>query len=363
MSRTAESLTPETTQDGLRSTQTSRSPASRWRGQRDISHERSIQARGRTSSRPRLCGAPPGSPSCPSSDGLRRLRVPLHSRSCLRQRSRKLRRHPPVPRSTCQTTYRAPRCISSTSSPRMEPTGSSTRTEPSRTHCPDRAMACWPDRKPGLAHRHLSRGSRHHICAAAANRRAGYERQPVAALGHRRRPRRRRVQQPRQGVGGLLRRAQQLGLRGKPDPPCTNSARCTYKRSRPTTCAPVAMHPCSVGARINPATSRSASCTRFCTRSGSLHTGIVCPTTCTTTYQGSVTLRAAPSVGAVFKGWTGACNGTSNCVITGTTDVAVGANFAVTVQPKNPKPKMKTKRPPLCKKKQHSSKAHPCRSE
>ena len=86
--------------------------------------------------------------------------------------------------------------------------------------------------------------------------------------------------------------------------------------------------------------------------------GITCPSTCTTTYKDSVTLTAAPSFGSVFKGWTGGCSGTGNCIVTGSTDVTVGARFAVAVAPKKPKPK----RPPLCKKKQHSTKAHPCRS-
>jgi hypothetical protein len=45
--------------------------------------------------------------------------------------------------------------------------------------------------------------------------------------------------------------------------------------------------------------------------------GINCPGTCTGTFQGSVTLTATPSGGAVFKGWTGACSGTAACVVSG----------------------------------------------
>ena len=85
--------------------------------------------------------------------------------------------------------------------------------------------------------------------------------------------------------------------------------------------------------------------------------GIACPTTCTTTYQDPMTLTATPSSGSAFTGWTGACSGNATCVITGSTDLAVGARFTVTVAPKKPK----AKRAPLCRKKQHSTKAHPCR--
>jgi Divergent InlB B-repeat domain len=45
--------------------------------------------------------------------------------------------------------------------------------------------------------------------------------------------------------------------------------------------------------------------------------GIDCPGICTGMFQGSVTLMAIPSQGAVFKGWTGACSGTATCVVTG----------------------------------------------
>ena len=43
--------------------------------------------------------------------------------------------------------------------------------------------------------------------------------------------------------------------------------------------------------------------------------GIDCPDSCTVIFPGSVTLTAAPSAGATFDGWTGACSGTSACVI------------------------------------------------
>ena len=87
---------------------------------------------------------------------------------------------------------------------------------------------------------------------------------------------------------------------------------------------------------------------------------IVCQSTaCTGSFQGSATLTATPAAGAVFTGWTGACSGNATCVVTGG---AVGARFAVPVAAKPP-PKPKPKRPPLCKKKQHSTTTRPCRSK
>jgi hypothetical protein len=53
--------------------------------------------------------------------------------------------------------------------------------------------------------------------------------------------------------------------------------------------------------------------------------GIDCPPTCSGTFQGSTTLTAAPSAGAVFRGWTGSCTGTATCVVTH--DGSVTATF------------------------------------
>jgi hypothetical protein len=53
--------------------------------------------------------------------------------------------------------------------------------------------------------------------------------------------------------------------------------------------------------------------------------GIDCPGACIGKFGGSVTLRATPAVGAVFKGWTGACSGTAPCVVTG--EGSVTASF------------------------------------
>jgi hypothetical protein len=54
--------------------------------------------------------------------------------------------------------------------------------------------------------------------------------------------------------------------------------------------------------------------------------GIDCPGTCTAKFQGSVTLAATPTAGAVFRGWTGACNGTAACVVT--SEGSVTASFS-----------------------------------
>jgi hypothetical protein len=44
--------------------------------------------------------------------------------------------------------------------------------------------------------------------------------------------------------------------------------------------------------------------------------GIECPATCAGKFQGSVTLTATPTAGAVFRGWTGVCSGTATCEVT-----------------------------------------------
>lgn len=43
--------------------------------------------------------------------------------------------------------------------------------------------------------------------------------------------------------------------------------------------------------------------------------GIDCPALCTGTFARPVTLTAAPTSGAVFRGWAGACSGTATCVV------------------------------------------------
>ena len=57
--------------------------------------------------------------------------------------------------------------------------------------------------------------------------------------------------------------------------------------------------------------------------------GIDCGSTCKATYgQGtSVTLTTTPSSGSVFAGWSGACSGTGNCVVTMDSDKSVTATF------------------------------------
>jgi photosystem II stability/assembly factor-like uncharacterized protein len=57
--------------------------------------------------------------------------------------------------------------------------------------------------------------------------------------------------------------------------------------------------------------------------------GIDCGSTCTGTYnQGtSVTLTATPSSGSVFAGWSGACSGTGDCVVTMDSHKSVTATF------------------------------------
>jgi len=56
--------------------------------------------------------------------------------------------------------------------------------------------------------------------------------------------------------------------------------------------------------------------------------GIECPAACTGMFQGSVTLTATPSEGAVFRGWSGSCSGTATCVLSG--EGSASASFSAT---------------------------------
>ena len=63
----------------------------------------------------------------------------------------------------------------------------------------------------------------------------------------------------------------------------------------------------------------------------SMPAGINCGTTCSADYASgtSVTLTAAPTSGSTFAGWTGACTGTANCVVTLAQARSVTATFNV----------------------------------
>jgi hypothetical protein len=58
-------------------------------------------------------------------------------------------------------------------------------------------------------------------------------------------------------------------------------------------------------------------------------TGISCPPTCSLEYEAGtvVTLSAAPADGWRLAAWSGSCSGTASCVVTMSTDRAVGATF------------------------------------
>ena len=57
--------------------------------------------------------------------------------------------------------------------------------------------------------------------------------------------------------------------------------------------------------------------------------GISCGAACSASYRTgtNVTLSALPAAGSVFAGWTGACTGTGNCVVSMTAARSVGATF------------------------------------
>ncbi len=63
----------------------------------------------------------------------------------------------------------------------------------------------------------------------------------------------------------------------------------------------------------------------------SIPAGISCGFTCMQAYPvgTQITLTAAPSAGATFGGWNGACTGTGACVIAAGANASVGATFAV----------------------------------
>ncbi len=63
----------------------------------------------------------------------------------------------------------------------------------------------------------------------------------------------------------------------------------------------------------------------------SLPAAIACGVTCTATFSSSlvVTLTATADVGSVFAGWSGACSGTGNCIVTMSAARAVTATFQI----------------------------------
>jgi hypothetical protein len=103
---------------------------------------------------------------------------------------------------------------------------------------------------------------------------------------------------------------------------CTGTASCTVLMNAAKT----------VTAAFNPAavTQRTLTVTKAGTGTGTVTgTGISCGADCTENYNDgtSVTLTAAPTGGATFAGWSGACSGTGNCVVTMNAAKTVTATF------------------------------------
>jgi len=63
--------------------------------------------------------------------------------------------------------------------------------------------------------------------------------------------------------------------------------------------------------------------------------GIYCGVACTSSFAGGtmVTLTAAPDPGSTFSGWSGACSGTAQCVVTVDAATSVSATFATSPTP------------------------------
>jgi endoglucanase len=88
----------------------------------------------------------------------------------------------------------------------------------------------------------------------------------------------------------------------------------------------------SVTATFNSASTFALSVSRSGTGTGTVTSspsGINCGTSCTANYANgaSVTLSAAAASGSTFAGWSGACSGTGNCVLSMTASRAVTATF------------------------------------
>jgi hypothetical protein len=66
--------------------------------------------------------------------------------------------------------------------------------------------------------------------------------------------------------------------------------------------------------------------------------GINCPSYCTSSYDegSSITIKAEPSSGYYFSGWSGACEGTSDCIVVMNANKVVNANFQTITQSPEP---------------------------
>jgi uncharacterized repeat protein (TIGR02543 family) len=84
-----------------------------------------------------------------------------------------------------------------------------------------------------------------------------------------------------------------------------------------------------VSATFGPATHRLAASVSGKGKVVSAPSGIACPGRCAFSFaaDGVVSLKAVPTKGYKFTGWSGACHGKGGCSVTMTADTTVKATF------------------------------------
>jgi hypothetical protein len=102
---------------------------------------------------------------------------------------------------------------------------------------------------------------------------------------------------------------------------CSGSAGCTVTMNAPQSVTATFVQVFTLSATVSGSGSVTSS-----------PTGITCPSTCSASFNAgtAVTLTATPANGFGFSGWSGACSGVGNCVVTMNAAQSVTATFATT---------------------------------